>query len=596
MRVKKFEAKSMKEALQMVKQELGPDAVILAARDNRKSFGLGGNASVEVTAAVSEGTLQKKQFTESRLPKATREQFATADARTQRAVIEKMIEKRQKREEEERRAAERAQTKRPITTTSYIDILDDEIEPSTRRSSALERASGRSVEDLLSDFEQEFDLARSAAARSGQTRAATAAVPTRAAQPTRAPRSEQPARLAKATEDTYGEEQNTQPGFADRAAARIRNAAREAWSNNPFMEDEAPKAPARRPAPPAPRSSTGLELVEDAFTELPLHAKAQPASQVSATPAPGVIAQGAKEIASLKGEIDRLHKMIEGFQKVPQTFTTMHPGADYGVGYDFSFMFQKLQEAGVSVDNAVEILKIAQKEIDPVQAKKRPIIDAFVARFFLNNIVVNPTPFTGRLHMFIGGSGSGKTTTLVKMAAQLVVKEKKKVAILSTDSSKVGAVDQMKIYCQILNVPFAVIRNKADWEWVMSQLRGVDHVLVDFPGMQLKDLEEIHTFKALLPPEGYAPITHLCVSATSKDGDADELARRYKMAEPNDLIFTNLDQSVQHGIIYNLHRRTGLPLHSFGIGGRIPEDFEPASKERVLDLIFRLTKLKKGES
>lgn len=179
------------------------------------------------------------------------------------------------------------------------------------------------------------------------------------------------------------------------------------------------------------------------------------------------------------------------------------------------------------------------------------------------------------------------------MAAQLVVKEKKTVAVLSTDSTKVGAVDQMKIYCQILNVPFAVIRNKQDWEWVFSQLRNVDHILVDFPGMQLREIEEIHHLKSLLPPDGFAPITHLCVSATGKDGDADDLARRYKVAEPNDLIFTNLDQSVQHGIIYNMQRRTGLPLHSFGIGNRIPEDFEPASKERVLDLIFKLTKLRR---
>jgi flagellar biosynthesis protein FlhF len=83
------------------------------------------------------------------------------------------------------------------------------------------------------------------------------------------------------------------------------------------------------------------------------------------------------------------------------------------------------------------------------------------------------------------------------------------------------------------------------------------------------------------------------VSATSKDGDAFDTARRYKVTDYHDLIFTNLDQSVQHGIVYNLHKKTGKPLHSFGIGSRIPEDFEPATKERVLDLIFRLTKLKR---
>jgi flagellar biosynthesis protein FlhF len=99
-----------------------------------------------------------------------------------------------------------------------------------------------------------------------------------------------------------------------------------------------------------------------------------------------------------------------------------------------------------------------------------------------------------------------------------------------------------------------------------------------------------------MPPETAAPITHLCVSATAKDGDAEEIARRYRALEPQDLVFTNLDQSAQHGVIFNLQKRTGLPLHSFGIGHRIPEDFEAASKERVLDLIFKLTKLKSRDS
>jgi flagellar biosynthesis protein FlhF len=128
----------------------------------------------------------------------------------------------------------------------------------------------------------------------------------------------------------------------------------------------------------------------------------------------------------------------------------------------------------------------------------------------------------------------------------------------------------------------------------MGQLAHVDHVLVDFPGLQLRDLEEIQLLRSLLPPEGIVPAAcHLCVSATTKDGDAYEIARRYKTAGFTDLIFSNLDQSVQHGIIHNMHKKTGKPLHSFGVGNRIPEDFEFASKERVLDLIFKLTKLRR---
>lgn len=583
MRVKKFEAKSMKEALTMVKRELGPDAVILAARDNKR-FGLAGEASVEVTAAVSESTLQKKRFTESRMTAQAREKFATSDARTQRQIIEKMIENRQRQTKEE------AQPRRSITSVSYIDIPDEEEIPGSRRKAAFDRAKGRNVTDLLEDFDQDFDVDQWQA-RSTREAAVSAPIASSAS-----PEERQPTEKAK---------------------ARIRDAAREAWRSNPFLEEEraareaqaraaarqAAKAqaqqasaqlqaqppaasqargPAPAPAPATVRNTGGVEVIREAAPA----AQAPVAQQVMPQP-------DNAEISTLKSEITRLQKMLEGFQKVPQSFVTMHPGAEYGIPYDLSFMYQKLMEAGLNIENTVEILQAAAREIDPLQIKKRPIVDAWVARWFLNSIQVSQTPFQGRVHLFVGGAGSGKTSALVKMASHLVVKEKKKVAILSTDSFKVGAVDQLKIYCQILNVPFAVIRNRKDWEWVLGQLRHVDHVLVDYPGLQLRDLDEIHLLKSLLPPEGTAPVCHFCVAATAKDGDAYEIARRYRVADYGDVIFTNLDQSVQHGIIYNLQKKTGKPLHSFGIGNRIPEDFEVASKERVLDLIFKLTKLKR---
>ena len=573
MRVKKFEAKNMKDALQMVKNELGPDAVILSARDNRKSYGIAGETSVEITAAVSESTLQKKKFVESRMTAGTKAKFHNSDAKTQRQIIERMVENRIRENEAARvreAAPQAAGAPRPITSTSYIDIQDEEIEAGSRRSAAFEKARGRQVRELLNDFDQDFS-------RSEERRATP-----------KAPRSQ-----ATAANES--------------AMARVKSAVRDAWKANAFIEDEGPSAEAlasidakatapatynRAAAPAKPGTlASRIEAARGGLETIP-EAAPQAVSQGGAA-----IHQRDSEIATLKSEVQRLQselqRTLEGFQKVPQSFVNMHPGAEYGISYDLSFMFQKLVESGVSVENSVEILREAAKSIDPMQQKKRPIIEGWVARWLLNSIQINANPFQGRVHVFVGGAGSGKTSTLVKMASQLVVKEKKKIAVLTTDAFKVGAVDQLKIYCQILNVPFAVIRSRKDWEWVMGQLQNVDHVLVDSPGLQLNDLDEIQAFKSLMAPEEIAASVHLCVSATAKDGDAFETARRYKVTDYHDLIVTNLDQSVQHGIIYNLQRKTGKPLHSFGIGVRIPEDFELASKERVLDLIFKLTKLRR---
>jgi flagellar biosynthesis protein FlhF len=197
------------------------------------------------------------------------------------------------------------------------------------------------------------------------------------------------------------------------------------------------------------------------------------------------------------------------------------------------------------------------------------------------------------MHVFVGPMGSGKTSHLVKTAAQLVIRDKKRIAIVSTDTTKVGAVDQLKIYCQILNVPFAVIRDKSEWAWLESQLQNVDHILVDSPGMSLLDMDEIQRIRSLMPPNSEAAQVHLCLSSAMKESDALEAVRRYRIVQPTDLVFTALDLSVQHGVIATVQLRSGLPLHSFGTGPRVPEDFELATKERVLDLLFKLSSLKR---
>lgn len=498
MQVKKFEAKTMKEALQMVKLELGPDAVILAAKDNRNRFGLVGEGSVEITAAVSESTLHKKRFTESRMREEDRTRFQQSTARSQKQVIEKMAE---------------------------------------RRINAAAQARAQ-VQQLAQEAAQQANITGLAAAA-----AKASAAHAKASRPT--------------TAVSYIDIEDDQP---------MENVYGRSGGNYS-----------------GGNGGGGL----DTYSASPSTAQARNAT-TARTPS-----HSSSEFSELKGEIQRLQEVIKGFQKMPQSFAPAHPGAEHGVGEDFAFMFQKLVEAGISTEVATELLKSAQASIEPVHAKKRAAIDAWVARRILETTQLVTDPFKGRIHSFVGPSGAGKTSALIKFASHLVVNEGKKVAVVSGDTTKVGAVDQMKIFCRILNIPFAMARSRNDWEWVLGQLSNVDYILFDSPGLQLREIDEIHALKAMLPPEVAGGTTHLVLSATSKDTDAFEMARRYRSVNVNDVIFTNLDQSVQHGVIYNFQLKNSLPLHSFGIGPRIPEDFEPATKERVLDLIFKLTKLRK---
>ena len=513
MQVQKFEARTMKEALEMVKTQLGPDAIILSARDNNRSFGLVGEGSVEITAAVSEDTLHKKKFAESRLREEDKEKLLRSPARVQKQVINKMVNKYIAEKEEK--------APRQITRTRYIEI-DDEAEQY---------------------YQQQLQQQRAYQAQGYS-------------QPAPQPQQQQPVQASA------------------QAAERIKNAAQRAWS---AMQTEdvwgirKPESPVQTPTGRAPAQA----------------AQQAPVAQVNP--------MEAAHIKALQGEIESLKQVIAHFQNIPQNFTAgQHPGASYGLSYDVSAVFDKLIKAGVAEDLAAEILLQAQEQMPALKLKNRPLVEAFAAKRILSDTQITNGKHTSNIQVFVGPAASGKTSTLIKMASHLVVRENKKVALVTTDTLKVGAADQMRIYAQILNVPFAIVRQKGDWDKIMAQLSSYDQVLVDFSGVGLKTMEEISFVRNLLPPEKWNPQIHLVLSCMAKDSDLTEIGKRYKVTGYQDVIFTSLDESAQHGTIYNFMKRFSMPLHSFGIGTRVPEDFEVATRERVLDLIFKITKMNRS--
>jgi len=497
MQVKKFEARTMKEALEMVKAELGPDAIILSARDNNRSYGLVGDGSVEITAAVSEETLHKKKFAEARLRDQEKDKFNRSSARSQKELIEKMVNRHLEKSQPAPPPVKKAP--REMTSQRYIDI--DE-------------------EQLAQNF----------------------------------------------TDSRY-----TSAG----AQERVRTAAKRAMS---VMQDQALQ-PTRKTTPVLPILTS------------------KPATMPKPSPTAIAKSMESSEVQALRNELSSLKQTLAHFQNMPQNFIHGHPGSDYGLPYDLSFIFEKLTQAGVAPEISAEICERAQKELPAMKLKNRSLVEGWVARRILETTKTTSTSETRdtKVHVFVGAAGSGKTTALVKMASHLVVRENKKVAILSADTFKVGASDQMRIYAQILNVPFTVIRNATDWYQIMNYMNSVDYILVDYPGLSLRNAEEGMNLKRLMPPASMKARVHLVLSTLAKDQDTTELGRRYSVVNYNDVIFTGLDESVQHGTIYNFMKRFDVPLHSFGIGTRVPEDFEFATKERVLDLLFKITQANKQE-
>lgn len=490
MQVKKFEARSMKEALEMVKRQLGPDAIILSARDHGNRFGLVGDGSVEITAAVSEETLQKKRFAESRMKPEIKEKFLSSPARKQRQIMDNFVESYQRSSPQPSSSGGR-----PAGNFRYADIHDEGVE----------------VE-------------------------------------------------------------------ANVAQTRIKDAASKAWD--------------------ALRSGEGMELIRSAPVPTPTAkapSSAQTVAPIHSAPTQSQLpAQYPADYLAMKAELEGLKKIFTEFKQMPQNFSGAHPGSQYGFPYDFSACFEKLVQAGMKEDLVVELLTEAQDNLPIQKQKSRGLIEGWVAKRILDNTDVTGDKLKSRIQCFFGPRGSGKSSSLIKMASQAVIEKHKSIAILTTDTMKVGAIDQMRIYSQILNVPFGIVKRSQDWSYFLEQLADVDMIFCDFPGLSLRDSEELSLLKSLLPMNTQIE-SHLVLSAVAKNSDIEEACRRYDQVNFDSLIFNHLDEASNHGTIYNSMRHFEKPLHSFGVGPRLPEDVEMATKERVLDLIFKLTKLKRTQ-
>lgn len=525
MQVKKFEARTMKEALEMVKTQLGPDAIILSARDNKR-FGLVGEGSVEITAAVSEMTLQKKKFAEARIKAQDREAFSKSPARAQKEIIEKMVSKHLERHQEKEQTKQTI--KRLAASTRYADI-DDEIEMAQDEMHLNPNNSKTRQEAQKYWMEMQAEV-------ESQLRT----------QPNN----------SKKNEVNTGTAQNYKSTTAVRSPTSSKAQSVEAGPG----------------ATTAGVNKSAATFASSNSNEL------GPVSQVQV----------------LQKELDSLRQVLAEFQKIPQNISTVqknggYPGSDYGLSYDVSWLYEKLTQEGVEAATVASLLSEAQNELTPVRLRSRPVLEGMVAKKFLDKIRIAPQADIEKVHIFVGPAGCGKTSSIVKMASHLILKEKKRIAIVSTDSFKVGAAEQMKIFAQILNVPFVVIRDSAEWSYIFKHMQAIDHVLVDYPGLSLKNFEEIELMKGILPPMHEQVRTHLVVSSKSRDRDLFEIAKRYGQIHFDDLIFTGLDESITYGNIYNLMDRCHVPLFAFGIGSRVPEDLEFATRERLLDLIFKIT-------
>ena len=183
---------------------------------------------------------------------------------------------------------------------------------------------------------------------------------------------------------------------------------------------------------------------------------------------------------------------------------------------------------------------------------------------------------------FVGPTGVGKTTTIAKIASTLKLSKKVKVALVTSDTYRIAAVEQLKTYANILGIPLKVVYASEEMEKTMEELKGYDLVLIDTAGRSHNNKEQKEDIQHLLEmvPEENKEV-FLVLSATTKYKDLVKISQSYAEFTKYNLIFTKLDETDSIGNVYNIHMLTGAPLSYMTWGQNVPDDIGKADAQKM---------------
>lgn len=229
---------------------------------------------------------------------------------------------------------------------------------------------------------------------------------------------------------------------------------------------------------------------------------------------------------------------------------------------------------------------IAEK-IDP---DKNEELSVWLKRFVANAVKIAPPAAPANFQKvvaFVGPTGVGKTTTLAKLAARYSLMERRKVAMVTADTYRIAATEQLKTYGRIMGIPVEVADSAEDISGILAKYKNMDLVLVDTAGRSPSNeeqLEELKRFVARSQPDEI----HLVLSATTKYYDMIRIIERFGSAVPiNRMIFTKLDETRFYGAFLNLMNNFQIPLSYYSTGQNVPDDLEVPE---ALSLADRITK------
>lgn len=190
-----------------------------------------------------------------------------------------------------------------------------------------------------------------------------------------------------------------------------------------------------------------------------------------------------------------------------------------------------------------------------------------------------------RYAFFFGPTGVGKTTTIAKLAANSMLKEKRKIGFITADTYRMAAVEQLKTYANILNVPLEVVFSPKEMATAMERLSDCDLIFVDTAGRNFRNDEYVEGIRELLAHSSDSA-NYLVLSLTSKFNDMKAIAQNFAGVPVKQVIFTKADETNSFGTMLNVCQEMNLQLSYFTTGQNVPDDIVVATPDLVSTMIM----------
>lgn len=255
----------------------------------------------------------------------------------------------------------------------------------------------------------------------------------------------------------------------------------------------------------------------------------------------------------------------------------------------FEYYSQLIQNQ-VATELASEIVKTLQMQVRPEYFGQPDFIRQRLAEQ-IEKLLPTTGPITRskvvgpHIVALIGPTGVGKTTTIAKLAADLKLRQKRKVGMITIDTYRIAAVDQLKKYADILQTPLEVVSSPDDLKKAVAAMSDMDFILIDTAGRSPNDTLKLHELKSFLGTASPDEV-HLVLSTTASQDCVELAVEKFTDVRVDKIIFTKIDEAAHVGVVLNVIKKVNKSLSYITTGQDVPDDIEVGRGRRLAQLIL----------